>query len=187
MEENKRKINKKEILQAVKFTLFSISAGVIQMVSALVLKLVILDKCIPESATVHFITDLALDTFIADTVGLALSILWNFTFNRKFTFKAANNVPIAMLLAFAFYVPFYPFQIWYIDAVEKSLVNIGDWAFVIAQGTCMIINFVLEFIWQKFVVFRTPKNADAQNAEQAQSDSDAAEAASTTDTDSDAK
>ena len=72
------------------------------MVSALILKLVILEKCVPSGATIHFITDLALDTFIADTVGLALSILWNFTFNRKFTFKSANNVPIAMLLAFAF-------------------------------------------------------------------------------------
>ena len=158
----KKKINKKEIWRAVKFTLFSISAGAIQMVSALLLKLVILDRCIPEGATIHFITDLTLDTFIADTVGLALSILWNFTFNRKFTFKAANNVPIAMLLAFAFYVPFYPFQIWYIDAVEKSLVNIGDWAFVIAQGTCMLINFVLEFLWQKFVVFRNAEDTNEQ-------------------------
>ena len=179
MEENrKNKINKQEVLQAVKFTLFSLSAGVIQMVSALVLKLVILEKCIPQGATVHFITDLALDTFIADTVGLALSILWNFTFNRKFTFKSARNVPIAMLLAFAFYVPFYPFQIWYIDAVEKSLVNIGDWAFVIAQGTCMLINFVLEFVWQKFIVFRKPKSAEAQDNEQtAQDCADAAEIA----------
>lgn len=164
VESKRKKIDKKEILQAVKFTLFSISAGAIQMVSALILKLVILEKCVPSGATIHFITDLALDTFIADTVGLALSILWNFTFNRKFTFKSANNVPIAMLLAFAFYVPFYPFQIWYIDAVEKSLANIGDWAFVIAQGTCMLINFVLEFIWQKFVVFRNPKRVGEDTA-----------------------
>ena len=49
-------------------------------------------------------------TFISTTVALCASILWNFTFNRKFTFKDAGNVPKAMLLAFLFYVPFYPFQ-----------------------------------------------------------------------------
>jgi len=150
----KLKINKKELLRTVKFTLFSISAGVIQIVSSLLLKLLILEKFIPNDATIFYITELNKNTFIADTVGLALSILWNFTFNRKFTFKAANNVPIAMLLAFAFYIPFYHFQIWYIDTIEKCLVNIGDWAFVIALGTCMIINFILEYLWRKFVVFR---------------------------------
>ena len=140
--------------RAVKFTLFSISAGVIQFVSSLLLKLVILDRVMDPDATMHFIIEQPTSTFIADTVGLALSILWNFTFNRKFTFKAASNVPIAMLLAFVFYIPFYPFQIWYVATIEDALVNIGDWGFVIGLGTCMIINFVLEFLWQQFVVFR---------------------------------
>lgn len=154
-EENKKhKINKKELMRTVKFTLFSISAGVIQMVSSLLLKLLILDNFIPEDASFHYMVDLNTTTFIADTIGLALSIIWNFTFNRKFTFKAANNVPKAMLLAFLFYVPFYHFQIWYIDTIEKCLVNIGDWGFVIALGTCMLINFILEYLWQTFVVFR---------------------------------
>ena len=156
MEEKPKKfnINKKELWRTVKFTLFSISAGVIQMVSSLLLKLLILDKFIPDDASFHYMVELNTTTFIADTIGLALSILWNFTFNRKFTFKAANNVPIAMLLAFVFYIPFYHFQIWYIDTIEKCLVNIGDWGFVIALGTCMIINFILEYLWQTFVVFR---------------------------------
>lgn len=149
-----KKINKKELLRAVKFVLFSISAGVIQIISSFLLKLLILDRIIPADKTIHFIIEQPLETFIAETVGLALSIIWNFTFNRKFTFKAANNVPVAMLLAFVFYVPFYPFQTWYIAAVEKSLANIGDWGFVIAQITVMIINFVLEYLWQTFVVFR---------------------------------
>ena len=147
-------INKKELWRAVKFTLFSISAGVIQAVSSLLLKLVILDRVIDPDATLHFIIEQPTSTFIADTVGLALSVLWNFTFNRKFTFKAASNVPIAMLLAFLFYVPFYPFQIWYVAFVEQQLASIGSWGYIIGLGTCMIINFVLEFLWQKFVVFR---------------------------------
>ncbi len=161
-------INKKEIWRAVKYLLFSTSAGVIQMVSALLLKLVILDWCIPKDATIHFIVEQPLETFIAETVALALSVLWNVTFNRKFTFKAANNVPIAMLLAFVFYIPFYPFQTWYIATVEKSLSNIGDWGFIIAQGTCMIINFVLEFMWQTFVVFRGAKDTNENAKKQAQ-------------------
>ena len=147
-------LNKKELWRAVKFTLFSISAGVIQAVSSLLLKLVILDRVMDPEATMWFIIEQPTSTFIADTVGLALSVLWNFTFNRKFTFKAANNVPIAMLLAFLFYVPFYPFQIWYVAMVERGLASIGGWGYVIGLGTCMIINFVLEFLWQKFVVFR---------------------------------
>lgn len=142
------------------------------MVSSLLLKLLILDHFIPEDASFVYMVELNTTTFIADTVGLALSILWNFTFNRKFTFKAANNVPIAMLLAFVFYIPFYHFQIWYIDTIEKCLVNIGDWGFVIALGTCMIINFILEYLWQTFVVFRgaidtndAAKKEQAKNAE----------------------
>ena len=144
----------KELWRAIKFTLFSISAGAIQAVSSLLLKLVILDRVIDPNATLIFIIEQPKSTFIADTVGLALSVIWNFTFNRKFTFKAASNVPVAMLLAFLFYVPFYPFQIWYVAMVEQGLSVIGDWGYVIGLGTCMIINFVLEFLWQKFVVFR---------------------------------
>lgn len=147
------KFNKKELWRAIKYTLFAISAGVIQIVSSLALK-AILSRFMDESQTMIFIHEMPTSSFIAETVGLALSIIWNFTFNRKFTFKAANNVPVAMLLAFLFYVPFYPFQTWYIAVVESKLVNIGFWGFVIAQGTVMVINFVLEFLWQQFVVFR---------------------------------
>ncbi len=127
----------------------------------LLLELVILKNFIDVNATVNFIGERNEITFISTTVGLALSIVWNFTFNRKFTFKAANNVPIAMLLAFVFYVPFYPFQVWYVDVITKELSNIGGWGFVIAQGTCMLINFVLEFLWQQFVVFRGAVDTDS--------------------------
>lgn len=144
----------KELWRAIKFTLFSISAGVIQAVSSLLLKLVVLDRVMDPNATMTFIIEQPTSTFIADTVGLALSVIWNFTFNRKFTFKAASNVPVAMLLAFLFYVPFYPFQIWYVAMVEQGLSSIGSWGYIIGLGTCMIINFVLEFLWQQFVVFR---------------------------------
>lgn len=153
-ESSKPKINKKELWRSLKFVLFSISAGVIQIVTSMLLELVIFKRVIPDGAVINFIGERDKSAFIATTIGLALSILWNFTFNRKFTFKAANNVPVAMLLAFVFYVPFYPFQVWYVDTVMKALAHTDDWGFVIAQGTVMIINFVLEYLWQTFVVFR---------------------------------
>ena len=159
--EKARKEKRAERLQPLKYFLFACSAGVIQFVSALVIK-IILDKFISPDVEIHFITNLKETTFIADTIGLALSIIWNFTFNRKFTFKDAGNVPLAMALAFLFYVPFYPFQIWYIDTIEKAIIastggKLEVLPFIVAQGTCMVYNFILEFLWQKFVVFRKPK------------------------------
>ncbi len=156
-----KKTKRAEKLQPLKYFLFACSAGVIQFVSALIIK-VILDKFIDPDVEIHFITNLKETTFIADTIGLGLSVIWNFTFNRKFTFKDAGNVPRAMALAFLFYVPFYPFQIWYIDTIEKAIIasaggKLEVLPFIVAQGTCMVYNFVLEFLWQKFVVFRKPK------------------------------
>ena len=168
--ENKESSKKKqEIWRAVKFVLFSLSAGAIQLVSSLLLKLVLLDYIIPADSTIFFITEQATSTFIADTVGLVLSVIWNFTFNRKFTFKSANNVPIAMLLAFVFYIPFYPFQIWYVPTIEDALTaSIGaDFAFIIGLVNCMIINFILEFLWQTFVVFRKSKDTNVKKEKKA--------------------
>lgn len=152
---NKAKSSKKqELWRVVKFVLFSASAAIIQLGSSFLLKLAILGQFIPDSTTIHFITETSLSSFIAETVGLVLSVLWNCTFNRKYTFKSSNNLVKSMLLALLFYVPFYPFQIWYMATIEKALVGIGDWGFIIAQVTVMLINFVLEFLWQTFVVFR---------------------------------
>ncbi len=150
-----------------------ISAGVIQFVSSTVLKL-ILDHTV-EPSEITFIIKFDLATFVADTVGLLLSIIWNFTFNRKYTFKAANNVPVAMSLALLFYVPFYPFQIWYVDMVEKQLESIGFWGYLIGLVTCMIINGVLEFLWQRFVIYR--KSVDTNDVAAKQSEKECAAAA----------
>ncbi len=158
----REKKNKRQArLQPIKYFLCAVSAGVIQFVSALILK-VVLDRYIDPEVEIHFITNLKETTFIADTIGLGLSVIWNFILNRKFTFKDAGNVPLAMVLSFLFYVPFYPFQIWYIDVIEKAIIKSTSGSlevlpFIVAQGTCMAYNFVLEFLWQKFVVFRHKK------------------------------
>ena len=159
------KIKNKEALRTIKYTLFMISAGAIQFIVSTVLKL-ILDATTSEQQ-IYFIKEFILSTFVADTVGLFCSIIWNFTFNRKYTFKAANNVPIAMALALLFYVPFYPFQIWYVDFVEKQLEVIGFFGYLIGLITCMILNGVLEFLWQRFVIYRNSVDTAANSAGEA--------------------
>ena len=164
-EKNAKREKRKGVIQFIKYALCAASAGIIQIVLFSILQAVI-----PSNGkTIHFIVeDMDLVTFIATTVALCASILWNFTFNRKFTFKDAGNVPKAMILAFLFYVPFYPFQTWYVHTIKSLLVEaIGtDGAGIIAEGTVMIINFALEFMWQKFVVFRKPKDKKETKTEE---------------------
>lgn len=164
-EKNAKKEKRKGVMQFIKYALCAASAGIIQIVLFSILQAVI-----PSNGkTIHFIVeDMDLVTFIATTVALCASILWNFTFNRKFTFKDAGNVPKAMILAFLFYVPFYPFQTWYVHTIKSLLVEaIGtDGAGIIAEGSVMIINFALEFMWQKFVVFRKPKDKQENKTEE---------------------
>jgi len=71
----------KETLRAIKFTLFSISAGIIQIVS-----FTLLNELTPLSEHISYL------------IALVLSVLWNFTFNRRYTFQSAGNVPKAMAL-----------------------------------------------------------------------------------------
>ena len=127
-------MNQKNIWQMVKFTLFSISAGVIQIGSFTILNEIF--KIDDEYGVTYFIS-------------LALSILWNFTFNRKYTFKSATNVPVAMAKVFGFYLVFTPLSIWLGELAVGSGVN--DY---LVLGITMISNFVLEFLFCKFVVYR---------------------------------
>lgn len=154
-EKQAKKEKRKGVMQFIKYALCAASAGIIQLVVFTILHSVIPD----DGKTINFIKPTEINTFVATTVALCASILWNFTLNRKFTFKDASNVPKAMILAFVFYVPFYPFQTWYVCTIEPLLsakIN-ATLAGIIAEGTVMIINFALEFMWQKFVVFRKPK------------------------------
>lgn len=122
---------KKQLWQAVKFTLFSISAGVIQVGSFALLEIFIKDYWIPY------------------LISLVLSILWNFTLNRRYTFKSAANVPVAMAKVFGFYIVFTPLSTYLGNMAEAYGVN----DFIILIVT-MLANFVLEFLFCKFVVYR---------------------------------
>ena len=126
-------MNKKEFWRVVKYLLLSISAGLIQIVTFELMYNLI---GIPQ-------------WWICNLTALVLSVLWNFTLNRKFTFQSANNVPIAMLKVAAFYCAFTPLSAWGGEQLVKLSWN-GD----LVQVLTMLLNFVLEFLYYKFVVFR---------------------------------
>ena len=128
---------KKEIFRTIKFTLFSISAGVIEFVSFSLFTL------LPGYSKEGYY-------WVAALASLILSVLWNFTFNRKFTFQSANNVPIAMLKTLAYYAVFAPLSIW---LAQMYLIDTLDWNEFLVKATVMVINFVTEFLYQRFYVF----------------------------------
>lgn len=124
---------KEELKRSVKFLVFSVGAGLIQIVSAM-----LLDKVF------------GVESHIAYLVGLILSILFNFTVNRRYTFKSASNVPIAMLKVAAFYLVFTPLSTWLVEYMVYTL-HIDSF---IADLCVMVLNFALEFPYQRFFVFR---------------------------------
>ena len=122
----------KNLWQMVKFTLFSVSAGIIQVGSFALLETVFHLPYWPSYLT-----------------SLILSVLWNFTFNRRYTFRSDANVPRAMALVALFYVVFTPVT----TVGGNALVNAG-WNDFVVLALTMILNFVLEYLYQRFVVYR---------------------------------
>jgi len=124
----------KELIRSIKFLLFSISAGVIQLGSFTLFEEVLLKD----------------QHWLSYGISLALSVLWNFTLNRKFTFHSASNVPVAMAKVAGFYLVFAPLSIWWTAVLtgpgflwNEYLVEIGT----------MLVNFVTEYLFQRFFVF----------------------------------
>lgn len=127
-------MEKKEVWRVIKFALFSASAGIIETLAMILCEEII-------EIPWHY---------VCYTIALVLSVLWNFTFNRKFTFKSAENVPKAMLLVFLFYVPFAPFTIW----LEHILADVNGWNEYVVLGINMALNLTLEYLWDSKVVYR---------------------------------
>ena len=136
MSEKQTLTKKQNIIQVIKFALFSASAGIIQIVSFTLL-----------FEVAH------LSNTIAYIVSLALSVLWNFTFNRKFTFKSAANIPVAMLKVALFYCVFAPLSTWW----THELTALGINEYLIEAGT-MLVNLVTEYLYCRFVVYRNSMN-----------------------------
>lgn len=122
-----------ELLRSVKFFLFSISAGAVELAA-----FSLLNELTEWSYWPCYL------------IALTLSVLWNFTLNRRYTFQSASNVPKAMALVFAFYCVFTPLSTWLGHCLADGL----GWNEYLVTGINMIANFVLEFLYDRFVVFR---------------------------------
>ncbi|MBR2338897.1 MAG: GtrA family protein [Clostridia bacterium] len=122
--------------QAVKFTLFSVSAGIVQIGSFSLL-----------NELLHLIY------WPAYLISLLLSIVWNFTLNRRYTFRSAANIPVAMAKVLGFYAVFTPLSTWLGHLAEGAGVN----EYLVLAVT-MLANFVTEFLFCKYVVYRNQEN-----------------------------
>lgn len=136
-----------QFLQFLIFTGFMISAGVIQFVTTGLLST--WTGLMPEDSGYYW---------IAYLVGLVLSVIWSFTFNRKFTFKAANNVPLAMCLVLLYYCAFTPLSTFGANAIVNAWKDAAGEGWdknyeMVITASMMLINFGTEFIWDKLVVF----------------------------------
>ena len=126
-------MDKAELKRTIKFTLFSISAGVIE---------------IAVFSLLDAVTDWGY--WACYLAALIVSVIWNFTLNREFTFRSANNVPIAMLKVAAYYAVFAPLSTW----LEHYLTETCLWNGYLVTGINMVLNFVTEYLYDRFVVFR---------------------------------
>ena len=136
---------RKETLRVVKFVMFSISAGVIEILSFTLL---------------NELTDWPY--WPCYLIALILSVIWNFTLNRKFTFKSVANVPVAIAKILAFYCVFTPVTTILGNYLAESL----HWNEYIVTGINMGLNISTEYLYDRFVVFR--KTLDTNNLAQRQ-------------------
>ena len=140
---------KKEAVRALKFVLFSASAGVIE---------------IAVFTLMERLTDFPY--WPCYLLALICSVLWNFTFNRHFTFQSANNVPVAMAKVAAYYCVFTPVTTIGGNYLAETL----GWNDYLVTGLNMALNLSTEFLYQRFVVYgksldtnkRAQKQADAE-------------------------
>ena len=129
-------MEKNTFLQVIKFVVFSASAGIIQTVSFALL-----------NELLHW------SYWPAYLVALILSVVWNFTFNRRYTFKSAANIPVAMVKVAGFYAVFTPISTYLGHLAEPAGYN--DYLILFVT---MLSNMVLEYLFCKFVVYKGQEN-----------------------------
>lgn len=151
----------KEFMRVVFFTLVSASAAIVQLGSFAI-----------------FNDLIKMGYWPSYLISLLLSVVWNFTINRKITFKSANNVKIAMLLVLAFYAVFTPISTILGDLATDA--GIHDYIVLIVT---MLSNLVLEYLYTRFVVYNktcdtatkkseNPENGTIQSSSTNVSDND---------------
>lgn len=125
---------KKELIRTGKFVLFSISAGVIQVAA-----FTLMEELLHITHWVSYLT------------ALVMSVLWNFTLNRKYTFHSASNVPVAMAKVAGFYLVFTPLSTWWTAVLTGEALG---WNEYLVLALTMVVNFVTEYLYDRFFVFR---------------------------------
>ena len=141
----------KNVLQAIKFALFSTSAGIIQVVSFTIMnELIVPNLNIQNEALLKILNA---EYGVCYLVALTLSVLWNFTFNRRYTFRSDCNIPVAMAKVAGFYLVFTPVSVILGEMASGKGVNE-----YIILGLTMASNFVLEYLFCKFVVYRNQED-----------------------------
>lgn len=120
------------------FLYFSLGAGVIKLVSFLLLSLI-------DSGHGAVLV-------LAEIVSVVLSGLFNFTWNRKFTFRSTNNIVPGMFLYGLYSLIATP-------AVASFIVDLTrrGWADWLAKAMKMALHFILDSLYCKFVIFRQVK------------------------------
>ena len=121
-----------ELKRTIKFALFSASAGIIEFAS-----FAILDALTDWVYWPKYL------------IALTLSVLWNFTLNRRYTFRSAGNVPVAMMKVAAFYAVFTPAS----TIIGNYLAENLGWNGLLVTMLNMACNLVLEYLYDRFFVF----------------------------------
>ena len=148
-EQEKQPKDRSELIRTIKFVLFSISAGVIEIGVFTVLY-----------ELLHW------EYWVAYLIALVLSVVWNFTLNREFTFRSANNVPIAMLKVAAYYAVFTPVT----TVLGNYLEGACGWNGMLVTVMNMLLNFVTEYLYDRFVVFGKSIDTNSRARSQSQSE-----------------
>ena len=125
--------NKKELIRKVKFTLFSLSAGLIEIGVFTILE--------------HFTNWNYWACYLS---ALVLSVIWNFTLNREYTFNSTANVPTAMFKVFLFYLVFTPIS----TIIGNYLAETLHWNDFLVTALNMLANFILEYLYDQYIVFK---------------------------------
>lgn len=149
-----KQMNKKDnVIQALKFAAFSASAGIIQVVT-----FTLLNELLPQTESSNAIAQWFFNSEYGASylVALILSVLWNFTFNRKFTFKSATNIPVAMLKVFGFYCVFTPVSVIFGEMVAQNTT--WEFAEYVILGVTMLTNMTTEFLFCRFFVYKDSMN-----------------------------
>ena len=124
---------KKELWRTVKYLLFTASAGAIELGG-----FALMNELIGWGYWLSYL------------IALVASVVWNFSFNRRYTFKSSSNIPKAMLLVLAYYCVFTPAT----TLLEHYLTDIVHWNEYLVTILNMLLNVSTEFPYQRFVVFR---------------------------------